>query len=164
MQGSFWRCQCGVRYCLPSPPTPPPSPPPHPTQPPVIPSPQCLFGDNSALNRFNQKQVRHIVRPEIILFKQALTIGLLLGRSEVLRSLRHYLRAQTQGHHTTDRLEERGVEGGSPRRSSSKGRERATVIHTNIGIVPKATLGKPLRDGMERIIVGFSERIDTMLN
>ena len=30
------------------------------------------------------------------------------GRSEVLRSSRHYLRAQSQGQHTTDRLEERG--------------------------------------------------------
>ena len=41
--------------------------------------------------------------------KATLTSGLLLGRSEVLRNLRHYLRAQTQGHHTTDRLKERGV-------------------------------------------------------
>ena len=36
----------------------------------------------------------------------ALKSGLLLGRSEVLRSLRHYLRVQNQGHHTIDRLEE----------------------------------------------------------
>ena len=49
--------------------------------------------------------------------------GLRLGRFEVLRSLRHYLRPQSQGHHTTDRLEERGVERGSARRSSLKGRE-----------------------------------------
>ena len=53
-----------------------------------------------------------------------LTSGSLLGRSEVLRSLRHYLRAQSRGHHSTDRLEERGVERGSARRSSLKGRER----------------------------------------
>ena len=32
-----------------------------------------------------------------------------VGRSEVLRSLRHYMRAQSQGHHTIDLLEERGV-------------------------------------------------------
>ena len=50
--------------------------------------------------------------------KATLTSGLLLGRSEVLRSLRHYLLAQSQGHHTIDRLEERGVERGSARRSS----------------------------------------------
>ena len=37
----------------------------------------------------------------------------------VLRSLRHYLRAQSRGHHIIDRLEERGVERGSARRSSS---------------------------------------------
>ena len=39
--------------------------------------------------------------------------GLLLGRSEMLRSLRHYLQAQSQGHHTVDSLEGRGEERGS---------------------------------------------------
>ena len=66
--------------------------------------------------------------------------GLLLGRSEVLRSLRHYLQAQSQGHQTIDRLEERGVERGSARRPSLKGRERAIISQTNIGTVSKATL------------------------
>ena len=80
-----------------------------------------------------------------------LTSGLLLGRSEALSSLRHYLRAQSQGHHTTDRLEERCVERGSAGRSSLKGRERAIVNQTNIGTVSKATLEKLLRDGVERI-------------
>ena len=47
--------------------------------------------------------------------KATLTSGLLLERSEVLRSLRHYLRAQCRGYHTIDRLEERGVERGSAR-------------------------------------------------
>ena len=42
--------------------------------------------------------------------KATLISGLLLERSEVLRSLRHYLRVQSQGHHTIDLLEERGVE------------------------------------------------------
>ena len=83
--------------------------------------------------------------------KATLTSGLLLGRSEVLRSLRHYLRAQSQGHHTIDRLEEKGVETGSARRSSLEGRERAIVSQTNVGTVSKATLGKLLRDGVERI-------------
>ena len=78
--------------------------------------------------------------------KATLTRGLLLGRSEVLRSLRHYLRAQSQGHHTLDRLEERGVDRGSARRSSLKGRERAIVNQTNT-----ATLGKLLRDSVDRI-------------
>ena len=52
--------------------------------------------------------------------KATLTSGLLLGRSEVLRSFRHYLTAQSQGHRTIDCLEERGVERGSARRSSLK--------------------------------------------
>ena len=81
----------------------------------------------------------------------ALTTGLGLGRSEVLRSLKHYMRVQRQGHHTIDRLEQRGVERGSVRRSSLKGRERAIVSQTNIGTVSKAMLGKRLRDGVERI-------------
>ena len=83
--------------------------------------------------------------------KATLTSGFLLGRSEVLRSLRHYLRALSQRHHTNDRLEERGVEIGSARRSSLKGRGRAIVNHTNIGTVSKAALGKLLRYGVERI-------------
>ena len=80
-----------------------------------------------------------------------ITNGLRLRRSEVLRSLRHYLRVQNQGHHTFDRLEERGVERGSDRRSYLKGRERAIVSQTNIGTVSKATLGTLLIDGVERI-------------
>ena len=35
-----------------------------------------------------------------------------LGRPEVLSSLRQNLLAQSQGHHTIDRLEERGAERG----------------------------------------------------
>ena len=96
--------------------------------------------------------------------KAAITSGLLLGRSEVLRSLKHNLRAQSQGHHTIDRMEDRSVERGSTRRSSLKGRERAIVNQTNIGTVLKATLGKLLRDGVDRITDSFFERIDTILN
>ena len=81
--------------------------------------------------------------------KATLTSGLLLGRYEVLKSLRHYLRAQSQGHQTTDHPEERGTERGSARRSSLKGRERVIINQTNI--VPTATLGKPPREGVERI-------------
>ena len=78
--------------------------------------------------------------------KATLTSGLLFGKYEVLRSLRHYLQEQSQGHHTTDHLEESGVERGSARRSSLKGRERAIVNQTDIGTVSKATLRKLLRD------------------
>ena len=103
-------------------------------------------------------------RADSLLGKAAITSGLLLGRSEVLRSLKHNLRAQSQGHHTIDRMEDISVERGSARRSSLKGRERAIVNQTNIGTVLKATLGKLQRDGVERIIYSFFERIDTILN
>ena len=83
--------------------------------------------------------------------KATLTSGLLLGRSEVLTSLRHYLWTQSQGYNTIDRLEETGVERGSARQSFLKGRERAIVNQTNTGTVSKATSGKLLRDGVERI-------------
>ena len=58
---------------------------------------------------------------------------------------------QSQGHHTIDRLEERGVESGSARLSSLKGKQRAIVNQSNIGTVSKAALGKLLRDGVERV-------------
>ena len=94
--------------------------------------------------------------------KATLTSGSLLGRSEVLRSLRHNLRAQRQAHHTSDRLEERGEERGSARRCSFKGREghRQPDEHWN------CFKGNPWetserRDGAH---MGFSERINTILN
>ena len=74
--------------------------------------------------------------------KAATTSSLRLGRYQVLRSLRHCLWAQSQGHHTIDRLEKRGVE-----RSSLKGRERAIVSQTNSGTVSKANFGKFPREG-----------------
>ena len=88
--------------------------------------------------------------------KATLTNDLLLESSEVLRSLRHYLWVQSQGHHTIDHLEERDVERGSARRSSLKGWKRAIVNQMNIGTVSKATLGKLLRD--------WVEHLDTILN
>ena len=56
------------------------------------------------------------------------------------------------------------MEGGSARRYSLKGRERAIVSQTNIVIVCKATLRKILRDRVERIIMVFFEHIDTIFN
>ena len=56
--------------------------------------------------------------------KAAITRGLRLSRSEVLWSLRHYLRAQSQGHHTIDRLEREPCRG-SARRSSLKGHRQS---------------------------------------
>ena len=94
--------------------------------------------------------------------KVTVTSCLHLERSKVLRSWRDYLRAQIQGHHTTDRLEETAVERGSARRSSLKGRERAIVSQKNIGTVSKATLRKLPTDGVERHMCS-SERIDAVL-
>ena len=66
------------------------------------------------------------------------------------------------------------MERGSRRRSSLEGRERAIAVNqTNIGTVLKATLGRLLRDGVERIIrglfreheciiMGFSKSINTV--
>ena len=90
------------------------------------------------------------------------TSGLLVERSEVLRSLRHYLWAQSQGHHTIDRLEERGVGRGSAWWCSLKGRDRAIINQTKIGSVSKATLGKLLGRGGAHM--GFSDCIYTILN
>ena len=103
-------------------------------------------------------------RAERLVGKATLARVLLLRRSGVLRSMRHYQRAQCQGHHTIDHLEERGVERGSARRSSLKGRERAIVSQTNIGTVSKAMLGKPQRDGVERIWAFLSTKYHLDLN
>ena len=95
--------------------------------------------------------------------KATLTSGLLLGISEVLSSLRHYLRAQSQGHHTIDRLEERGVERGSAGRSSfERTREghRQSDEHWNRF---KGNVGET-SDRRGAAHMGFSERIDTILN
>ena len=93
--------------------------------------------------------------------KSPTTSGLLVGRSEVLRSLIHYLRAQSQGHHTIDRVERTAWK---EEELDDRPWERAIVNKKNIGIVSKSTLRKNLPDGVERIIMSFSGRIDTMLN
>ena len=67
-------------------------------------------------------------------------------------------------HYTIDRLEERGMETGSVRRSLLKGRERAIVSQMNIRTISKATLGTFLRDGVGRINMVFFEPINTVLN
>ena len=92
-------------------------------------------------------------RADRLVGKATLINGLLLRRSQMLRSLRHYPLAQSQGHHTIDRLEEKVVEKGSAGRSSLRGRERAIVNQTNVGTVSKATLEKLWRAGVERIWV-----------
>ena len=80
-----------------------------------------------------------------------ITSGLQLGRAEVLRGLRNFLNMGRPEHHSIDRLKERGVEKGSGRHSTIQGRERSVFSQTNIGIVSRATLGRLLRDGAERV-------------
>ena len=55
-------------------------------------------------------------------------------------------------HHSIDRLKERGVEKGSGRHSTLQGRERFVVNKAYIGTVSRATLGRLLRDGAERVL------------
>ena len=82
--------------------------------------------------------------------KATLTSGLLVERFgfEELETLPAGINPRTSHRRSQ---EEKGVERGSARRSSLKGRERAIVNQTNIGTVSKATLGKLLRDGVQRI-------------
>ena len=115
-----------------------------------------------ALHTFENSRVKGNDKANRLAGKPTITNGLRLGRSEMLRSLRHYLRAQSQDHHNIDHLDERDVKRGSAGRSSFKGRERAIVNQTNIGTVLKATSGKLLRrDGA---YMCFSERFDTILS
>ena len=80
-----------------------------------------------------------------------ITSGLQLVRTEVLRSLRNFLNTDKPEPHSTDRLKERGVEKGSGRHSTLQGRERSVFKQANIGTVSKATFGRLLRDGAERV-------------
>ena len=70
---------------------------------------------------------------------------------EVLRGLKNFLNMDRPEHHSTDRLKERGVEKGSGRHSTLQGRERSVLNQTNIGTVSRATLGRLLTDGAERV-------------
>ena len=78
------------------------------------------------------------------------TSGLQLGRAEVLRGLRNFLKDRPE-HHSIDRLKEREVEEGSGRHSTLRGRERSVFNQANIATVSRATLGRVLRDGAERV-------------
>ena len=79
-----------------------------------------------------------------------ITSGLQLGRAEVLRGLRNFLTTD-KPRHSIDRLKERGVEKGSGRHSTLQGRERSVFNQANIGIVSRATLGRLLTVGAERV-------------
>ena len=116
--------------------------------------------------------------------KVTISKGLHLGWSEMLKSLRHYLRAQSQGHHIIDRVEERGVKRASARQSSLKrtreGHRQSSLKRTREG--HRQSSLKRTREGRrqsdehwnrfkgnvgetsQRKIMGFSEHIDTILN
>ena len=80
-----------------------------------------------------------------------ITRGLQLGKAELFRSLRNFLNMHKPEHHSIDRLKERGVEKGSGRHSTLRGRERSVFNQTNIYTVSRATLWRLLRDGMEQL-------------
>ena len=80
-----------------------------------------------------------------------ITFGLQLGRAEVLRGLRNFLKIDRPEHHNIDRLKERGVEKGSRRHSTLQGRKQSVFNPTNIGTVSRAAFGRLLRDGVERV-------------
>ena len=69
----------------------------------------------------------------------------------MLKGLRNFLNMDRLEHHSTDHLKERGVEKGSGRHSPLRGRVPSVLNQTNIGTVSKATLGRLLRDGAERV-------------
>ena len=80
-----------------------------------------------------------------------ITSGLQLGRVEVLLGARNFLHMDRPEHHSIDRPKERGVENGSGRHSTLQGRERSVFNQVNICTVSRATLGRLLRDGPERV-------------
>ena len=76
-----------------------------------------------------------------------ITSGLQLGRAEVLRGLRNFLNMHRPYLHSINGLKERG----SSRHSTLQGQERCVFNQANIGTVSRATLGRLLRDGAERV-------------
>ena len=61
-----------------------------------------------------------------------------LGWAELLKGLRNFLNMGRPEHHSIDRLKERGLEKGSGRHSTLRGRERSVFNQTNSGTVLRA--------------------------
>ena len=81
----------------------------------------------------------------------------------VLRSLSHYLQAQSQGHHTIDRLGGgRGVEIGSTQQFPWKDKT-APPCHINTGTISEGNAGET-SERWHGAHMGFSKRTDTTLN
>ena len=93
---------------------------------------------------------QHVKLSSMLTFAD-ITSGLQLGRAEVLRGLRNFLNMDKPEHHSMDLVKERRVEKGSGRHSTLQGRERSVFNQTNTGTVSRATLGRLLRDGAERV-------------
>ena len=81
----------------------------------------CLGHASQADNNNNDNNKDRLVN------KATITNGLCLWRSQVVRSLRHYLQTQSQGHHTISHLEKRGVKKASAWQFSLKGWEKVIV-------------------------------------
>ena len=75
-------------------------------------------------------------------------------KSAVLRSLRHYHRAQNQGHHTIGRLEEGGVGGEVYEGLPSDDENRPSSV---MGIVSNAMLGKLHSDNIRYVYTSVSK-------
>ena len=85
----------------------------------------------------------------------------------MLGSFRHYLLAQTQGRHTMDRLEERGVENtGRAGRSSLKGRERTIAMQSDQHWIcfERNTGWKESETEWSAAHVGFPQSVDQVSN
>ena len=67
-----------------------------------------------------------------------MTSGLQLGSAEVLRGLRNFLNMDRSEYHSINNLRERGVEKGSVRQSTFRGRERPVFNQTDIGTVSES--------------------------
>ena len=80
-----------------------------------------------------------------------------VSETEVLRSLRHYVWAQSPGHHTKIAWRKEAW-----KKEALSDRERAIVNQTNIGTVSRATQGKLLRRNGAH--TGFGEHINITLN
>ena len=82
---------------------------------------------------------------------QQTSSGLQIDRAEVIRGWRNFLNMDRPEHPSIDCLKERGVEKGSGRHSTLRGRERSVFNQTNIGTVSRATLSRLLRDREKRV-------------
>ena len=80
-----------------------------------------------------------------------ITSGLQLGRADVLRGLRDSLNMDRPEHHSIVLPEGKRSGERKPPTSILQGRERPVFNQANIDTVLRATLGRLLRDGAERV-------------